>query len=1022
MSCFRVVLVVWLLLITSCASTDKATIASLRDVDIEIKDVQIDEGVEKAMLSYQQFLKDTPETAMTPEAIRRLADLKIQKEYDVIDSSLARGGDDRQDESLREVRPEKIVAGTSQHEANKASDQQAMSNGESVAEFEKRTTQAQEIASSDPQFDAPLPDGQAAALETAGLKDAIKLYKKLLAEYPLYERNDQVLYQLSRAYEEMGQVEEAMVILNQMVKTYPNSRHMDEAQFRRAEYFFIRKKYFDADKAYQVVLDIGEGSPFYELALYKQGWAFFKQDLYEEALHRFMGLLDHKVTIGYDFEQTEDKLEKKRIDDNFRVISLSFSYLGGAEEVYGYFNKYGRRSFEDSIFTSLAEYYVVKRRFSDAAGTYNTFVKYNPVHRKAPNFHMRVIEIYKLGGFPKLIVEGKKEFSTRYGLGAQYWNYFDVAERPEVIDYVKSNLIDLANHYHALYQNKRFYKKKPQNYDEAVRWYQEFLRSFPADEKSPATHYQLADLYLENKDYGEAASAYERTAYDYPAHEKSSKAGYAAVYAYREGLKQASQAQRGLIKREIVRSSLKFADVFPDHDKASLVLLAAANDLYGMRDYEIALKTSHQIIDNYAGIDVKTRQSALMLIGHASFDLGRYADAETAYFNTLKILPATNPLQGKIVENLAASVYKQGEQARMLEDHLLAAEHFLRVAELAPTSAVRPLAEYDAAAALIVAEDWDRAVAVLEGFRRNFPQHKLQSEATKKIAVVYKEAGKYELAAAEFERIEKETKDEALRRESLLLAAELFEKAGKLDQVFKVYKRYVAYFPKPLEFALETRMKIAKVYQSRNDRASYEKELKAIINADSSAGSERTDRTKYLAGTASLVFVEPLFDKFKEVKLVKPFKRNLNIKKRRMKKAINGFTELLDYQAGDVTAAATYYMAEIYYHFSQAMMASERPDNLNPEELEQYELVLEEQAFPFEEKAIAVHEKNIELLSLGVYNPWIDRSIVKLGGLMPARYAKTEESVGYLESMKPFVFIAGQNVAKTSVAVSATDS
>jgi len=115
--------------------------------------------------------------------------------------------------------------------------------------------------------------------------EAIELYKGLLVKYPLYERNDQVLYQLSRAYEETGQLEKAMGILNKLVKTYPDSRHIDEAQFRRAEYFFTRKKYLDSEEAYQAVIDFGISSAFYDLALYKQGWAFFKQELYEYALN-----------------------------------------------------------------------------------------------------------------------------------------------------------------------------------------------------------------------------------------------------------------------------------------------------------------------------------------------------------------------------------------------------------------------------------------------------------------------------------------------------------------------------------------------------------------------------------------------------------------------------------------------------------------------------------------------------------------------------------------------------------------
>src|SRR5436190_17155692 len=36
-------------------------------------------------------------------------------------------------------------------------------------------------------------------------------------------------------------------------------------------------------------------SDLYELALFKLGWTFYKQDLYDEALDKYMALLDYKV-------------------------------------------------------------------------------------------------------------------------------------------------------------------------------------------------------------------------------------------------------------------------------------------------------------------------------------------------------------------------------------------------------------------------------------------------------------------------------------------------------------------------------------------------------------------------------------------------------------------------------------------------------------------------------------------------------------------------------------------------------
>jgi hypothetical protein len=125
-----------------------------------------------------------------------------------------------------------------------------------------------------------------------------------------------------------------------------------------------------------------------------------------------------------------------------------------------------------------------------------------------------------------------------------------------------------------------------------------------------------------------------------------------------------------------------------------------------------------------------------------------------------------------------------------------------------------------------------------------------------------------------------------------------------------------------------------------------------------------------------------------------------------MDAAIEALGSLVDYQVGDVTAAATFYMAEIYYGLSRALMDSERPAGLQAADLQEYELALEDEAYPFEERAIEVHEKNMELMRTGIYNAWIDKSLGKLADLMPARYAKGEISSGFLGSIDRYAYSA----------------
>ncbi|HET6370239.1 MAG TPA: tetratricopeptide repeat protein [Nitrospiria bacterium] len=987
------------LILVACATTgNKDTIANLRHMNVEIKEEKIEGGLEKAMQSYQRFLEDTPDSSLTPEAIRRLADLKIEKEYGALTP-----GAGSTEGAASSPSPKRAAGNKSDQEPVRPSAEAAGAAGdESEADFEARATRTQPADSIAAAAGKPVegPDD----LDRAGTREAIALYKKLLNNYPEYRRNDKVLYQMSRAYEELGQTKEAMAVMDQMVRDFPRSRYIDEVQFRRAEYFFVHKRYLDAEDAYTSVVKIGASSSFYEIALYKLGWTFYKQELYEDALDRFIALLDHKVSAGYDFEQTENEQERKRTEDTFRVTSLSFSNLGGAASVVEYFAQHGKRSYENSIYSNLGEFYFDKRRYADAAATYNAFVSRNPFHKAAPNFQMRVIEIQAAGGFPSLVLDAKKKFATTYGLKAEYWKHFDPKDRPDVLALLKTNLTDLAHYYHSSYQDPHQAKDKGENFKEAMHWYREFLSSFPSDDESPSINYQLAGLLLENKSFAAAAEEFEKTAYGYPPHEKSSEAGYAAVSALRDQLGVVAPKEKDAVKREVVRTSLKFADTFPKHEKAPIVLGAAADDLYGMKEYEQALASANKLLKVFPDADPDVAREAWLVIGHSSFELLRYAEAESAYQNVLASLPAEDKTRDAVIDNLAAAIYKQGEQADAAQDYRTAADHFLRVGRVAPTSKIRPTAEYDAAAALIKLKDWETAASVLVGFRNNFPGNPLQPEVTKKIAYVYRENNQLSLAADEYERIETESQDDDIRRDALLVAADLHEKDGNSARALDVYRRYVGYFPQPVELNLETRSKIAEILKAQNEEEAFLAELQQIVAIDASAGSARTPRTRYLAAKAALVLAEKEFDAFVAVKLVKPFEVNLKKKRERMKTATKTFNQIVDYEIGETTAAATYYLAEIYADFSKDLTTSERPEGLNPQEREQYELAIEEQAYPFEEKAIQVHESNIKLMSRGIYNVWIEKSLQKLAKFVPARYDKPEETSGVIGSLDSYTF------------------
>jgi tetratricopeptide (TPR) repeat protein len=980
------------------ATNTVGTLAELRDVRPDVQEVKVEQGLDQAMHQYRRFLEETPESTMTPEAMRRLADLQIEKQF-----GIRNGGTKPVEMAIPE--PAQIFAAAAAETSNPV----AVAGGgfrESDQDFERRVSAESGMLSDNNAAASPASVVRTDA-DPRGPLEAIALYDRLLTEYPNYENRDKVLYQKARAYDELGRTEEAIDTMERLILENPNSDHSDEVQFRRGEYFFTRKRYRDAENAYSAIINLGTASSYYELALYKLGWTLYKQEFYEEAQHKYLALLDYKVSIGYDFDQTHGEDDDRRVADTFRVISLSFSNLGGPEVIQEYFSKFGNRSYEDRIYSNLGEHYLAKLRYDDAAKTYKAFVTLYPFHRTAPRFSMRVVETFTQGGFPKLVLESKREFASKYGLKAEYWRHFKPEESPEVLTYLKVNLNDLATHYHAQYQSAMETHEKLANYREAREWYGAYLESFPTDADSPPINYRLADLLLEQKDFGDAARQYERTAYEYTQHPQSAAAGYAAVYAYREQLMAAGPTdkdQQDRVRRDTVASSLRFADAFPDHEHAAKILGAAADDMYAMKDYSAGVASAQRLIDTYPGADSVIRRSAWIVVAHGSFELAEYARAEKAYAEVLVVTPEGDESRAALVDNLAASIYKQGELANDAQDYRAAADTFLRIRSAAPTSSIRATAEYDAGVALIKLQDWTAAVQVLEAFRSTFPEHKLQLEASKQIAYSYQQNGQSSQAAGEYDRIASQSDDPALRSEALLVAGDLYAQSNSRDRALDVYMRYVSEFPQPVETALETRSKIAEMHKAGHDESLYHRELKEIVRIDAEAGSERTGRTRTLAARSALVLAERLYQDFVTVKLRQPFETSLQEKQQRMDVTIDALGRLVEYEIADVTAAATYYMAETYFDFSRALAESERPTDLDPAELEAFEMALDEEAFPFEEKAIDVHEKNMELLRTGLLNEWTEKSLGRLAELMPGRYAKNETSSGFLSAIDSYVY------------------
>lgn len=834
------------------------------------------------------------------------------------------------------------------------------------------------------------------------IKSSIRLYNQLLYDHPEDKNNDRIFYQLARAYQNVGDVNAAIDSLERLSKRYPDSELSGDAHFRRAELLFSRKRYADAEAEYKTVMDLAGKTPFYQPSQYKFGWARYKQGNYEGALEVFLAVLDRELPKGELYDATEalktvGKAKNDLAQDSLRVASLSLVSMGGGKAINEYLAKKGDPRFYPLLYSTVGEQMLEKQRYADAAEAYSAFIQRYPTHKRAPAFQSRVIRAYADGGFNDLVAAEKERFATAYDPNSSYW-----AGKPaskEALAELRIHLDDLAKHYQAAGQKNKDANRA--DFITAAKWNRRIMQVYPQDPKISETNFLLAQNLFDGGQTLESAQEYTRTAYSYPNHARAADSAYAAVFAYEKHADEVAKEQRGSVLRLAIDAGTKFADKFPGHTEVVTVLTHTAENLYELKSYDEAITVAARILKSPRAVTYQLRRSAWSVTADSQFALQRYPLAEAAYVEELKLTTQTGPERTALIEQLAASVYKQGEAARDNGDLRNAANQFLRVAQVTPEASIRATADYDAAASLIQLQDWPAAEKVLEAFRAAYPSHPLQADVDKKLAVAYQADNKPLQAASTYQRIATRSAEPIdIRRDAAWLAATFYDQAKAVPEATRAYENYLGSFPRPLTKALDARQRLAAMSKGQADLVRESYWLNEIITADETAGAERTDRTRAMGAQASLELGRYAASEARDMRLVLPLEKSLPKKKLAMEKAIQSLNKAAAYGFADIATAATHELGTVYQNFGKSLMDSERPKKLSDLELEQYNVLLEEQTFPFEEKAIATYESNLKNIRQGVFDDWVAKSYDELLKMAPAKFGKIEKGEAIYETLR----------------------
>jgi TolA-binding protein len=837
--------------------------------------------------------------------------------------------------------------------------------------------------------EAELADGREASDRFA---EAIDAYSRLLAENPDIDGRDRLLYQLSKAHDMTGEGEAATQALGELAEDYPGSSHFVEAQFRVAESNFSAGDYVAAERGYREVIEAGENSPYFLNALYMHGWSQFKQGQYRQSIRSYTETLDQLVPENNRLDELS-AADRALVADCFRVMAVIFSYLEGVDTIAAAYQQLGERSYEALLYQELGELYLKQERYRDSAETFRSFSRLYSSSEFAHRFHLRVIGIYEQAGFRDQIIIEKREYVAGYGVNGDYFMLSGATVQEEIATNLALFIEELATYHHALAQEG---EAAQENFRRAGDYYQLYIDSFPDDQRVPEMGFLLAESRTESGDHESAIATFEWVAYTYPDFPRAVDAGYAAILGYQPLI---DAAEDDSVLRGKVDSQLRFAAGFADDGRTPAVLNDAAASLLALSEFQLAIIAGATLTRMQPTPTDNLLLPAGLVIAHSWFEMQEYPDAAAGYRDVLEHMPVADQRRDSTVERLAASLYRRAEAIAAEGDALGAAMQFAQVVEETPGASFRRQAQFDAAHYFMEAGEYRRANTLLQEFRERFNADPLAGEVPLKLVYNYEQLGEWELAARELDGLLPTEQEPERAREMLFLTAEHYDRAGNSGLAIARFRSYAHQWEEPLAPRLEAMRRLAELYDSADEQSKRRFWLRKTIVAHDSAGSAQSERSLFLAAQAASVFAEDDYREFLAVKLRHPVKKSLGKKRAAMQRALAAWKQTNDYGVAEFSSLATYRMGEIYRLLGEDLLASERPKGLDPLALEQYELLLEEQAYPFEEKAIAIHETNMRRSWDGWYDGWIRQSFDALATLSPARYAKREAVLAYSEGI-----------------------
>lgn len=712
---------------------------------------------------------------------------------------------------------------------------------------------------------------QSGAQITPDYGKTIALYKELITKFPSYRLIDGAYYLLGWCLGEMNKEGESLQAMRALVcnnKYKPldpppapqptkggvkltkfddpylqctpvkaDSRFLPEAWTRIGEYHFDNSELELAIAAYSRVLEFTD-SPYYDKALYKLAWSYYRADNYPAAIKRF-----DELVVFSDKKKAESGAEGSDLRaEAVQYLGISFAEKDwngdsiddeetGLQRIEKFYRGREQEPHVREIYAKLGDIYFDETEYFRAIEVYKRTLAKWPYHPDNPKLQDRIVMAFeRQRDFGHALAE-REALARNYVRGTEWYkhNRDNEAALQTAQDLAELALVSAAvNHHKAAQDLKKMAQaqRKPDpklleqiqhEYRLAAEAYAIYLEQYPASRNTYEYSYSYAETLYYSGRFADAAHAYERVRDSKLDNKYVEDAAFNAVKSYEMALAEAQQ--HGLYTQPPLPAVGKTATPVTPMDEPQLVQdLQKAYDAFTQRvpasgrvptmtykAAEIPLRYLHwddarprmeAIVGKYCKDDIGANAGNAILV---TYTIEKNLDKIEEWANKLKAAncgtTATAQKNAAELGKLSLGVkFQKADQLFADKKYEEAARMYVQIIDADPHSEDADKALNNAAVAYENVKRYAAATKLYERIVTDYPNSKFVDDALFRTAVSYQKAFEFDRAEASYLRLADDKRFAASphRSDALYNAAILLENDQSYARAAELFKKYAA--------------------------------------------------------------------------------------------------------------------------------------------------------------------------------------------------------------------------------------